>query len=274
MELLSRPEIQSAVIPFMVSLVIGFLLKSYGLKWSGLGVVIGFFAAALAINGFDFTPLNGTRKIILLGLLAAFLAIFVEQKITQKLTRTLFLIVFTVAAVAWVFWVVISRGDIGQSLIQAVSGIAYVCWFVVALTSSRKSNIAHASAGLALTLGTGVIAILGTSALLGQLAFALAASIGAIFLINVFLKAESTALVFGFPVAILAGLIGFAGLMFATVPWYALVMMAFVPLTVFLNIVENRSRFVQAVIFTLISLTPAALAAFSMWWFAEQSSGY
>ena len=65
-QLLSRPEMQSAVVPFVIALVVYLGLRKLTTTAWLWAMFAAFVASALLINGFTLTPLTGTRKIILL----------------------------------------------------------------------------------------------------------------------------------------------------------------------------------------------------------------
>lgn len=73
-QILNRPEIQSAVVPFVVALLayIG-LRKISTLAWLW-AILAAFLVSVVLINGLTVTPLTGTRKIILLVMASIFAA--------------------------------------------------------------------------------------------------------------------------------------------------------------------------------------------------------
>jgi len=273
MDTLSLPEIQSAVAPFVVALISGLVARTIGRGWSPIGAVIGFLVAAWLINGVQFTPLTGTRKIILLAVAAGIVGVVIDAAGRLRL-RPVILAVPSVGAALWMIWNVLARRDGSQWLILAGSASVYVAWLVVVLDTGRQRAIPTVCAGVALAIGTGAITLLSASALLGQLGFALAAANGAVLLLAVVWKNTSVGASFTLPVGMLAGLLGFAGLVFARVPWYGLTILAVVPLSAYVRLPTRMPRVVLAALHTLIGVGISAGAVALVWWLMEDIGGY
>ena len=94
---LSRPEFQSAVIPFIVGLLFYFGLRKLSAYAWGWAVFSAFLISATLINGFTLTPLTGTRKIILLILASFIIIALVRQLITSSNLQRMLLPVVGVA---------------------------------------------------------------------------------------------------------------------------------------------------------------------------------
>ena len=88
-QLLSRPEIQSAVVPFVVAFAVYFGLQKVTERAWLWALLAAFLAAAGLINGLTVTPLTGTRKIILLVIASFFMAALLPQDMPgQNLQRS------------------------------------------------------------------------------------------------------------------------------------------------------------------------------------------
>lgn len=280
-QLLAKPEMQSAVIPFIVGLTVAGglrMLTSRAWIWA---LFAAFLCSALLINGATLTPLTGTRKIILLVLaacLVAGLAIPVLRSVNLQRLATAGLVIL---AVLWIFWTVIARRDptaFAVFIAGAVSLILFTTW---GLDRCRKHEARLHGAGLGLLLGTGLCAMLGSSALLGQLSLALAAGCGGLFLAWVLLPGQSSGeQIHGRPLATLPYLmpaitIGLAAVTFARLPWYALVPLAAIPLATSLVAYRYESRFLNALVNSLPGLIIASATAFWVWQVSSSSaSGY
>jgi hypothetical protein len=124
-----------------------------------------------------------------------------------------------------------------------------------------------------LSLGTGGAAMLGASALYGQLGFALAAATGGLilpWLIRPHLPALG--LMTAMAVAIPLAFIGAAGIVYADLSWWVLPCLALVPLAVRVGwkpINNMESAWGRMILITLGGIVPALLGLWVSW----QSSG-
>ena len=77
------------------------------------------------------------------------------------------------------------------------------------------------------------------------------------------------------PYVLAATLFGLAAVVFARLPWYALIPLASIPLAVSLVPVKPDSRFLAALLYSLPGLIIASATAFWVWQAgASSSSGY
>jgi len=271
--LLTRPEVQSAAAPLLVALAVGLVLRAFGRPWPLLGAVAGFLATAWLVNGLQFTPLTGTRKIIVIAVAAGVAGIFLDL-MPRLRGRLVWLVLLSTGAALWLIWRVLVRREGVDLIVVGAPAVAYVVWLTLSLDVGRRREIPTLAAGLALALGTGAVNMLGSSALLGQLAFGLGAAIGGVFLLVVFWKDSVAGAVFTVPAGILTGLLGYAGYSFAKVPWYALAVLAIVPLAAHIPLPQAWPRIVRAVVHTLFGVIVAVAAVGVVWWFMEFSGGY
>jgi len=279
-QFLDRPEFQSAVIPFIVAM----LVYAGTRKFTAAAWICAVFAAFLVsvglINGTTMTPLTGTRKIILLvfgSLIVAALAPYLVRRIElQRIVAPL----LTILALLWVFWKVVARMEITGIVLFLGGGLALILWLAWAFDRIARDDARLHGAGLGLLLGTGLAATAGASALLGQLVLAMTAATGGMLLAWVLTgKAVKSA---GFdssistlPYVLGAALFGLAATVFARMPWYALIPLALIPLAAGLVSVKPGSRFLAALVYSLPGLVIALAVAFWVWQAgSSNSSGY
>lgn len=279
-QLLSRPEFQSAVIPFLLGLAATAGLRKFtGNAWIW-ALFSAFLVSALLINGPTLTPLTGTRKIILLVLGGCVSAAVFPALLRQSRLQASAAILIALLSLLWVFWAVVARQEttaIAMFLVGATALVLFTAW---GLDRTRDDEARLHAAGLPLLLGTGLGATAGSSALLGQLGLALAAASGGAFLGWVLLgKADATRNA-NEPLAVLpyllpAVLIGLAATLFARLPWYALIPLAAIPLATSLVPFKSESRFPAALVNSLPGLIIALVTAFWVWQAGSSStSGY
>ncbi len=276
-QLLSRPEIQSAVVPFIVGLLF-FLgtrkISSVAWLWA---VFIAFLISAILINGFTVTPLTGTRKIILLILASFILSGLISHLVPSPKMRRTIISITGVGAFIWVFWKIVLRMEAVDMAIFLSAGVAHMLWLIWTFERLNKEDAHLNGAGFSLLLGTGLCAMVGASALLGQLALSLSTASAGAFLAWVLMGRTSGSnypMGSSFPYALSAALIGLAAVIFARVPWYALIPLAAIPwLTSYVPIKFN-TRFTNALVSSLPGLIIALASTFWVWNMGSSSSGY
>jgi len=277
--LLTRPEIQSAVLPFVIALALALGLRRLTTTAWLWALFTAFTVSALLINGFTLTPLTGTRKIILL-LSAALLSAALLPGVLSKLRlQRPFIDLFCLLALAWVFWVVLARMPSEQIAIHAAGFITLLVILQQSFERVSGNPAQLHGAGLSLLLGVGLSATAAASALLGQLALALAAASGGAYLAWVIAGSAPSATggkqpVVTLPYLLAALLLGLASVVFARLPWYALIPLALIPLVVSLVPVKSESRFARALLASLPGLVIALAVAFWVWQSGSSDSGY
>ena len=279
-QLLSRPEFQSAIIPFVIALL-GFagLRKITPSAWP-LALLVAFLVSAGLINGLVFTPLTGTRKAIVL-VAAALAVVALLPLLLRRIAWSRSLVTgLCLLGLAWVFAAVVARMEWTAMLLALGGTLALVAALSLSFARVVDSQARLHGAGLGLMLGTGLCATAGASALLGQLALALSAAVGGMLLGWVLLggaakSASSANPLSTLPYVMAAALFGLAATIFARMPWYALIPLAAIPLAASLVPLNPRSRFLAAFVFSLPGLVIALATAYWVWQAASASaSGY
>jgi hypothetical protein len=273
-ELLNLPEVQSALAPFVVAVVAGFIAGKARIAPAGVGVVAGFIAAALLVNGFQFQPLTAARKIILIGVVAAIVGAIADSRIVSARAHTALFIALALAAAAWVFGIALLRLE-GFDRYLAGAGIAaYVAWMVYAMQALRAHALRASGAATALGLCSGVAAIIGSSALFGQLALAAGAAAAGVALALLLSRTDDGGSVLTLTAAVIASFIGVAVAAYAELNWYALGPMSLVPVVArIVPVPVGRSRWIQATVIMISTLAIGSIAAAVAWYSADGSSG-
>jgi hypothetical protein len=262
---LNHPAVQSAVIPFVVAFVIAWLLRPHGGVLAGLGWAVACGIAVYFIAGFQWSPLTSTRKVIVAGAAALALGLVVEFVLRGRTARYWLLALFGAGTALWLIWP-LALGKHGRELwLFAVPAAAYGAWLVAGLEglNSRPVNLVVAS--LALAAATAFAALLGASALLGQLGGAVAAAVGAyavVFLASGEFQPRSP---FSAPVAAASALIGLAAVVYAKLPWTALVALAAIPALAQLPVPRGWGVLPRGLLAALYTF-PAAAVAIALTW--------
>lgn len=262
--LAADPLFQSALVPFVLSLVVALLLRPHGWVWAGLSAVVGFAGTVYLLTGFEFFPLRSDRKILLLGAGAVVLGVALDL---LPWRRWLFGLLFVVAAGAavWLIWPRFRFMEGAALWALFIAGPAYVAWLVVSCQALRQRSLQADSAVFALALGTGISALLGATALYGQLAGAVAAAVGARLLLHLLARPVAAGSVMLVPLVGVTALLGLGAVVYAKLPWYCLLVLALVPLAIRLPLPAALPRWLLTVVTVLIALLPAGLAIFLTW---------
>lgn len=266
-ELLSQPALQSSLIPFCAALAAGVLLVAGARRWAGLAVLVGFYAAVYLIAGFEFAPLTSTRKILLLGLVAIPVAAVLD--VLRKKARVGSGVLFWLAGAAllWVVWPVVQREELRAALALGGMGAIYAI-LVTSFVSELAAKPRHAGGALlAMSLGTGGAALMGASALIGQLGLALGAATGAWLLLAMWKPTMGSGNTLTLPVGFLNALLGYSAFVYARLPWFALLPLGLIPLLVrFVAPGAKVASWRQTLWLVLLASLLAALAVFLSWW--------
>jgi hypothetical protein len=277
-QILSRPEIQSAVLPFFIGLLLSIGLRKLTVSAWMWAVFAAFLVSVGLINDLTLTPLTGTRKIILLILASFFVGGFIHHLILGVNLRRSALSVYCLLGLFWVFWKVMVRMD-GMAMTLSLAGaVGLVLWLLWAFDRIGNNDSQLHAAGFSLLLGTGLAATAGSSALLGQLALSLSAASGGVLLAWVINKTASTSQnsMPGqiLPYALASALLGLAAVIFARVPWYTLIPLASIPLVTGFVPKTSDIRFINALVTSLPGLFIALAVSIWVWQMGSSASGY
>ena len=266
-ELLSQPALQSSLIPFGAALAAGALLSVSARRWAGLAVMLGFYAAVYLIAGFDYVPLTSTRKILLLGLGMTAVALLLDALRVNARVGFGALFWLAGAALVWVLWPVVRREELQAALALGGAGAIYAV-VMTSLASELGAKPRHAGVALLMvSLGTGGAALMGASALLGQLGLALGAACGAWLLLAMWKPDIGVGSTLTLPVGFLSALLGYGAFVYARLPWFSLLPLALIPLVArFVAPDEAVASWRQTAWLVLFTSPLAALAVFLAWW--------
>lgn len=227
-EWLTHPAFQSGVAPFVSASLM--LLGAYRSRWIGLCVTAGFVTVVALAVGFSFEPLTASRKLVLLVVAAAALGAASDLAVKRARWHTLALTLLAGAGAVWMVAGVLRQQDAARVMLYAAGSSAYFIWLVISVNAQQADSLRAGAGGLALGVASGGAAILGASALLGQMGIALGAACTA-YLLAQFVAGRRLACgrIFTLPVAVLSAAIGVAGVLLGQLPWYALPLLAVLP---------------------------------------------
>lgn len=262
-ELLNHPAVQAGLTPFLVALITVELFQR--IKLSGLAIIAGFAVTVYLASDFTIEPLTSARKIVLLGLLSALLAVLLT--LLQARWFGWLLPVLGGAAAIWTVQRILQQQAPQVVLLWGAGCAAYVAILVWSMDMlSDRDPLRAASAATALGIGTGGAALVGASALLGQFGLALGSAAAAHLLIQMISNKPAPAgRIFTLPLAVIAGLTGCVAVLSARLPWYALPILAAVPLAAWLVPLPGRSVRIQGVLLSILTFALAGVAIFVAW---------
>jgi len=275
-QILSRPEIQSAVLPFSIGFLLYLALRKQTLNAWVWAVFVAFLISVGLINGLTITPLTGTRKIILLILASFVAAASIQHLIADVKLRRAVLSTLAVLAMLLVFWKIAMRKEALDMALFFLGSLTLVLTLVRSFERIGDNFTQLHGAGFASLIGTGLSAAVAASALLGQLALSLSAASAAV-LLGWVIKGDagdgkqSNATL---PYALAAALLGLAAVILARLPWYALIPLASIPLVTSFVPKISENRFIQALTTSLPGLCIALAVAFWVWQTGSSDSGY
>jgi len=222
-QILSRPEIQSAVVPFIVGFLLYIGLRKLTVNAWIWAVFAAFLISASLINGLTLTPLTGTRKIILLIVFSCVIAGSVQYFVAHLTARRVLMYAFGVIALIWVFRAVTLRMEMPAMALFIAGPLTLVLWLIWAFERIGDDDARLHGAGFSLLLGTGLCAAAGSSALLGQLALSFSVASGSVLLGWVILgraasSSQNSVAGSPLPYAMASALLGLASVIFARVP--------------------------------------------------------
>ncbi|MDH5376947.1 MAG: hypothetical protein OEX00_01330 [Gammaproteobacteria bacterium] len=229
MDTLNHPAFQAAVAPFFVAIAVAFILGKIRLLPQGIALPLAWLSTVWLTIGFSFSPLTSTRKIVLIALITLVIGVVLDITRTQKKSVMWLTSFATMACAIWIIWPTLQRQEGADYWSMLLLSSFYCLWIVYTSHFSAHKAKASSVAILALGLGTGVSALLGATAMIGQLGSAFAAAAGA-FITLILLKSEvKTGFSFMLPASSLIALLGVSSVVYASLPWYALAPLLLIP---------------------------------------------
>ena len=254
----------------MVALLVALALARTRFAW--LAVIAGYLTALGLIGDFAFSPLTAARKVILCGIIAA--GVGVALDLLPQRRSVLAAVVAVVAGLVsiWVFETVLSQRDPGAALLMGGGIAVFAAALVYLVLRLREDGIRCGAAGLGLGLATGIAGIVSASIgyLLGGVA--VAASCGALLLVQVAFRRDIAAGFTGaLTVGVLTALFASATFMLAKLPWYALPLLLVVPMASAVPAPREALRIVRAAVVSFYAFAAASLPVLAAWYHARGS---
>jgi hypothetical protein len=259
-----QAAVQGGAAPLIVGLVVAFALSRTRYAWLAIGA--GYATMAALSMGFAFSPLTVARKTVLLGLIAPLLGLAIDAGARPSRALATALAVVAGLSSGWVFLTVLQQRE-GAGAWTAGAGIAvFVAVLVVATLRLRDDGLRCGAAGLGLGLATGIAGLLSASTGYMLAGVSIAASAGALLLVQVILSRNIAAGFTGaLPIGVLTALFGAGAVLLAKLPWYALPLLILVPAAAMLPVKAGAPVIVRAAILVFYALIAAAAPILAAW---------
>ncbi|MEJ6021641.1 hypothetical protein [Ramlibacter sp. PS4R-6] len=258
---LGHPAVQGGILPFIAALAVAAPLART--RWLALAQVAGFAACATLAIGWSLESLPSTRRLALVAVASLALCVLVEQVRTRS--ARILVVAVLAASSAWVLWRLLAQKELAAAAGAGLVIAAYVAWQAAATLRVSADPVRGAAAAAALGFGTGVVAILGASALLGVSGLAAGSAAAATLCVQALRgRPAPDGRSVSLPATVAASLVGVAAVMTAELPWYVLIpLLAVAPAAMLATPAGARWR--ASLAFPL-SLVPA-LAAVALAWY-------
>lgn len=227
---MAHPAVQAAVAPWVMALIVAVLLRG---AWQVLALGAALLVAALLSVGFSFESITATRKLVLVVLAAAALWPAAGRLFPSKRwLRPALLTMFGAAGVLWVLQRLLLQMPAVTGGAVAAASLVFVAALVLSAAALPRDGVRAAVAAVWLPVGAGVLAVLGSSAVLGQIGIAIGVGAGAVLLERVVRGRGQEAASVSWVAEVAAqaaGLVGLLAVFAGDLSWWALLPLIAVP---------------------------------------------
>lgn len=232
-------------------------LALFRLRLGGLAAVAGFCVTAWLAGLADLR-----HKVVLLGLAAPALGLVADLAFRAgRLTAYVLGAVFGGAAL-WASGSTILHKPPVQAFIVGGGIVLFVTWTVAFTASLHANSVRAGAAGLGLGLGAGFAALVSAGGPMAQLGLALgAASAGFLFVQMLLGQRIDAGLVFSLAAGVQSALIAMLALVFGTLGWVVLAILAAVPIAARFPLPARWPVWAQSVLAVLYTLACGSAAA-------------
>jgi hypothetical protein len=260
-ELLNNPAVQGGVAPFVVALAAAALLHRSRLL--GLAISAGFLVLVALAIGFSFESLTATRKLVLLVGLASLFVLGLELAgvTARPAVRAAIAVVMGLGAVWVVLRLLQQQEEMSRAVLLGAAAALYLAFMVDSSNAIGDDSVRAASAALFLGLGSGVLALLGGSALLALVGIATGASAGAALLIQMITgRRAPSGWTLALPAATSAGLVVLLSTFTGELRWFCLLPLLAVPWATRLVPAGDRPVWITAFLTSFVAIIPALIS--------------
>ena len=273
-DLLNNPAVQAAAVPFIIALLLAYAMA--GTRYLAVAVVSGLVAVLALTIGFSLEPFTAVKKLILATFGATAIALALEATgIGARRAATTAVALAAGLAAVWAVMRVLQQMEAPGAWAMGLAAFAFTLATTGgAIAAGATSSLRAAVIGACLGWGSGVLALLGASALLAQLGLALGTASAAVALVQMSRGRDAPlGWTVAVPVAVAAPLIGVLASAAGELPWYCLIPLPLAPLAARLMPTGALRRPWQHAFATgFATLVPVAGAVGLAWLSAAHSS--
>lgn len=264
-DLLQNPAIQAGIAPFVLALPLAFLLART--KLLGLAQLAGFLVLAGLAIGFSFESLTALKKLVLLAVGSGVAVLVLELLPVRSSALRWAVLALLAGGCIWMLWRLLAQKEsTAAAVLTGAVAVAYVAALAGSMLHISKDPVGGASAGLMIGLGTGAVAILGASAVLGSATIAVGAAAGATLLAQMVRGQAPAGTSVSLPAATVTGLAGVLATQSAVLPWYCLLPILAAPWATRLVSPERLPKaWVRAFACSALALIPMLVAIALAW---------
>lgn len=272
-DLLNNPAVQAGFLPFIVALALGLALART--RFLALAAASGVIVVLSLTIGFSLEPFTSVKKMVVVTLVATAIALALEAAgIGARRNIVAALAVAAGAAAVWTLQRVLQQMESPAAWAVAAGAFALALATASGATMAGSSSaLRGAVIGACLGWGSGVLALLGASALLAQLGLAVGSASAAVALLQMLRGREAplgwTVVV---PAAVAAPIIGVLACATGELRWYCLIPLPFVALAALLVPAGAFRRPWQTAFATGIAALVPVLVAVGFAWMSSSNS--
>lgn len=257
-DLLIHPAVQAGIVPFLAALLIAAVLAPT--RFLGLAQLAGFLVVVWWAFGFSFAPLTAVRKLVLAAAASGVALVVLELTAAGKSRLRILVPLLAAAACLWMLSRLIEQRGWFDALLPAVASALFVATMAQAMLWVGRDPFKGAAAGLSLGLGTGALALLGSSAVLAMGAIGVGAAAGACLLVQMLRRSASPAgATISLPAALVCALSVTLVAWQGTLPWYVLLPVLAAPWAAALA-PQRGHGLLRAIIAATLALVPMLLS--------------
>lgn len=273
-DLLNNPAVQAAVVPFIVALLLGFALA--GTRYLVLAVASGLVVVLALTIGFSMEPFTAVKKLIVA--VFATVAVAMAFEAAGAAARRPVIAALAVAAGLAAVWVplrVILQMESTSPWLAGLGAFALAtATTATSVGAARGSPLRASVVGACLGWGSGVLALLGASALLAQIGMAIGSASAAVALVQMVRGREAPlGWTLVMPAAVAAAIVGVLASSTGELRWYCLIPLPLVPVaTLMLRPSAKRRAWQTALVTGVAAMAPVVIAVGLAWASASSSS--
>lgn len=266
-ELLQNPAIRSGVLPFLIAAVLSVALRPLGWYAVGLAFVSALTVQLIMLVGINiFPPKVNTHKVIVLGLAAAALGLARDAIGGRAATWLTVSTLAAIGAIVWVVYPVLMRAESTDRVLAFTGVVAFFAALFFCVERLRPLPILPAAMLTWLGLGVGGTALLGATALYGEVGIAVGAAAGGVALTSMFGAVPRLGATLLYPGLWFSGAVGVAAAVFSNLRWYSLAPLVLIPLIAAIPLPEHWTPRRKVILLSIPMILLAAFAIFVTWY--------